>query len=186
MLSVWRLRDKNVAGCWIGCSVCFYVSCHLWFWIEGNLFVYFASFPFASSPPSLTFQAWRNLETIPPPRHSGSHLTRSITLCLFQLKLTPFAVKSFVIPCRKVSHPSCPLPPGLSVSGCILCCYKKCYPVRWLSKGWTSKDCGCLVDVNYILHHIEIFMVWNIAAIHYYWGFFIYLLLLILNAPYCT
>lgn len=60
---------------------------------------------FASPPPSLTFQPWRNLEAIPPLRHSGSHLTRSITLCLFQLKLTPFAVKSMVIPGRKVTHP---------------------------------------------------------------------------------
>lgn len=95
---------------------------------------------FISPPPYLTFQPWRNLEAILPPRHRGSHLTRSITLCLFQLKLTPFAVKSMVIPCRKVTHPCFThCPQGLSVSGCILCCYKRSYTVRWLSKGWPSK-----------------------------------------------
>lgn len=45
-----------------------------------------------------------NRKAVVPLRHSGSHLTRSITLCLFQLKLTPFAVKSPVIPSRKVTH----------------------------------------------------------------------------------
>lgn len=63
-------------------------------------------------PLSLTFQPWRNLEAIPPLRLSGSHLTRSITLCLFQLNLTPFAVRSIVIPCRKVTQPYCTHFPG--------------------------------------------------------------------------
>lgn len=63
-------------------------------------------------PLSLTFQPWRILEAIPPLRLSGSHLTRSITLCLFQLNLTPFAVRSIVIPCRKVTQPYCTHFPG--------------------------------------------------------------------------
>ena len=108
------------------------------------LFLYFSvSISFFCTPlhPSLAFQPWRNLEAIPPLRRSGSHLTRSITLCLFQLKLTPFAVKSTVMPCRKVTRPlQHPLPRGFKCFWMyILCCYKKIYTVRWRSKGWTSK-----------------------------------------------
>lgn len=74
--------------------------------MQSHLLIYFfLHLTFASPPSSLTFQPWWNLEAIPPLRHSGSHLIRSITLCLFQLKLTPFAVNSMVIPCRKVTHP---------------------------------------------------------------------------------
>lgn len=105
-----------------------------------SFFFCLRTFTVAPTSPALTSQPWRNLEAIPPLRRSGSLLTRSITLCLFQLKLTPFAVKSLAIPCRKVTHPcNTGCPGGFSVSGCILCCYKKIYTVKRRSKGWTSK-----------------------------------------------
>ena len=89
-----------------------------------SFFFCLRTFTVAPTSPALTSQPWRNLEAIPPLRRSGSLLTRSITLCLFQLKLTPFAVKSMAIPCRKVTHPcNTRCPGGFSVSGCILCCY---------------------------------------------------------------
>lgn len=136
-------KPDTAAGCWIchfSVEKCTCFSCHLEIYLNKIFFlICFLSISdrlhltFAPPPQFLTFQPWRNLEAIPPLRHSGSHLTRSITLCLFQLKLTPFAVKSMLIPCRKVTHPCYTrCPGGLSVSGCILCCYKKIYTVKWL------------------------------------------------------
>lgn len=129
------------------------------------LSLYLTSVSPSSSP--LTFQTWRNLQAIAPPRHGGSHLTRSITLCLFQLKLTPFAVKSVVMPCRAVTHPcyTC-CPQASSVSGCTLCCYIEIYTVSLLLKGRISKHlpCGkkkCLVCPNVLWWQVKFFMIFE-------------------------
>lgn len=102
------------------------------------LFSFLLQLAFCS--PCRTFQPWRNLEAIPPLRLTGSHSTRSIMLCLFQLKPTPLAVRRIVIPWRNTTHlyhTHCP-GVGFSVSGYVLCCYKRIYADRWLTKSWTA------------------------------------------------
>lgn len=90
---------------WIKQSFCFLFfnqSCHFFCLRLTRLFL----------PASPTFQPWRNLDSEPPLSLTRSHLTRSITLCLFQLKLTPFPVRRIVTPCRNATHLCCTHCPG--------------------------------------------------------------------------
>lgn len=103
-------------------------------------FQFFLAFYFCISP-SLS-----DLPTMKKPRsHTSSQAQWKPSDTLHYVMLVPIKAdticcQSMVIPCRKVTYPcNTRCPGGLSVFGCILCCYKKIHTVRQRSKGWTSK-----------------------------------------------